>query len=111
MSLSSVCVVTNALRLNFCRIHSDNRDRKKKSRKKNEGGSDAVVEKTVVIEGMMCAHCERAVKEALEKLPGVISASADFTAGTAVVKLTAPLDYEVIKTAIEAEGYKVIEIK
>ena len=111
MSLSSVCVVTNALRLNFCRIHSDNRDRKKKSRKKNEGGSDAVVEKTVVIEGMMCAHCERAVKEALEKLPGVISASADFTAGTAEVKLTAPLDCEVIKAAIEAEGYKVIEIK
>ena len=59
----------------------------------------------------MCAHCERAVKEALEKLPEAISASADFTAGTAEVKLTAPLDYEAVKAAIEAEGYKVIEIK
>lgn len=113
MSLSSFCVVTNALRLNFTKIYSakhDHKLRKKvnKSGKPLNNKEDITMEVTMKIEGMMCAHCEAAVKKALEKLPTVDSAEVSHEKGTAVVKLNAETDFAVLKKAVEDEDYKVI---
>ncbi len=114
MSLSSFCVVTNALRLNFVRIKkkapdgvSRTSEPKNKININNKLEVD-LMEKTIKIEGMMCPHCEAAVKGALEELPGVESAVASHTAGNAVVTLSADVSDDVLKQAIEAKGYKVV---
>ena len=104
MSLSSFCVVSNALRLNFLNIHSAKRDHKLKTKMKKE---KTVMEKTMKIEGMMCGHCEARVKKALEELPGVTQAVVDHTAGTAVVTLNADVSDETLKKAVEDQGYTV----
>jgi Cu2+-exporting ATPase len=105
MSLSSFCVVTNALRLNFVNVYDDRRDGKIKKRKGKKE-----MEKTMKIEGMMCGHCEATVKKTLEALDGVEAAEVSHETGTAVVKLTKDVADAVLKEAVEAKDYKVQEI-
>ena len=111
MSLSSFCVVTNALRLNFFNIRNSKHDRKIKQNKMSvkETKEELSMEKTVKIEGMMCPHCEANVKATLEGLDGIEEAVVSHTLGTAVITLSNPVDDEVIKKAIENKGYKVID--
>ncbi len=134
MSLSSFCVVTNALRLNLCAIHDASRDRKVKASKaagrqetesanvydknnKLENGADHEkteernMQKTMKIEGMMCGHCEASVKKSLEALPQVAQADVSHEKGTAVVTLNEALSDEILKQAVEEQDYKVISIQ
>ena len=109
MSLSSVCVVTNALRLNFFNIRSAKRDKKIKTVEvKIEAKETATMEKTMKIEGMMCAHCEARVKKCLEALPQVDEAVVSHEQGTAVLKLNADVSDDVLKKAVEDQGYEVV---
>ncbi len=108
MSLSSFCVVSNALRLNLFQIHDASKDKKIKSRKKKEEKS---MTKTMKIQGMMCGHCEKAVKNALEAIPEVASAEPNKDAGEAIVTLNAEVADEVLKKAVEAEDFTVISIE
>lgn len=120
MSLSSFCVVTNALRLNFANI--------RKSRKTNFGKKfnleklnfekinfniteENVMKKTLKVEGMKCAHCEGHVKSALEEIAGVASASASHESGTVVVELNGDVSDDALKEKVEAQGYKVLGVK
>ena len=105
MSLSSFCVVTNALRLNFFDLYSARRDRKMHERKHR------TMTKTMKIDGMMCGHCEARVRKALEALPQVASAEVSHAQGTAVVTLSAPVDDAALKQAVEAQDYKVLDIR
>jgi len=105
MSLSSFCVVSNALRLNFFDVHRADKDKKIKPIEREEFKS---MEKTLKVEGMMCPHCEARVKKVLEKIPGVESAVCSHKEGTAVVTLTEDVAFEVMKKAIEDADYKVI---
>ena len=105
MSLSSFCVVSNALRLNFFDMYRSDRDKKIKEKKKKE---TKTMEKTLKVEGMMCEHCEARVKKALEAVPGVESAVASHKDGTAVVTLSQAVPYETLKKAVEDQDYKVI---
>ncbi len=105
MSLSSFCVVTNALRLNLFPIYAADRDKKIKKKQKQE---DKTMEKTMKVEGMMCPHCEAAVKKCLESLTGVQEAVADHKAGTVVITLTEEVSDEVLKKAIQDQGYQVV---
>lgn len=107
MSLSSFCVVSNALRLNFTKIYSSKHDKKIKAKTKEIKN----MEKTMKIEGMMCGHCEARVKKVLEALPEVESALVSHENDTAVVTLNVPLSDDVLKSTVEAQDYKVIEIK
>ena len=104
MSLSSFCVVTNALRLNLVRVHSPAHDRKIHHIHKEE----KAMEITMKIEGMMCGHCEATVKKALEAIPTVESAEVSHEKGTAVVRLSADTPFDVLKKAVEDKDYKVI---
>lgn len=104
MSLSSFCVVTNALRLNFINIHNPKRDKKIKQKIKEKKS----MTKTLKIEGMMCPHCEASVKSCLEEIPQVDSAEVSHKEGTAVVTLNAEVSDDVLKKAVEDKGYKVI---
>ena len=109
MSLSSVCVVTNALRLNFFNIRSAKRDKKIKTVEvKIETKETATMEKTMKIEGMMCAHCEARVKKCLEALPQVDEAVVSHEQGMAVLKLNADVSDDVLKKAVEDQGYEVV---
>ena len=108
MSLSSVCVVTNALRLNWFRMKDATRDRKIKTRKKQE---EMTMEKTMKIEGMMCGHCEASVKKALKALAEVEAAEVSHEKGTAVVTLRSEVSDEVLKKAVEEKDYTVVEIR
>ena len=126
MSLSSFCVVTNALRLNFVKVYSTKRD-KKKNHKKNQNQQDVQIvvdtdvmaekqeendmEKVIEIKGMMCGHCEAHVKKALEALEGVASAETSHEKGTAVVQLSGSVDDAALKKAVEEEGYEVTGIR
>ena len=103
MSLSSFCVVSNALRLNLFDPHSARKDHKIKFAKERK-----TMEKTLKIEGMMCTHCSGRVKKALEEVPGVLSAEVSHESGTAVVTLDAPVDDAVLKKAVEEQGYQVV---
>jgi len=103
MSLSSFCVVTNALRLNLRDIYDPRRDMKKKIHEKEI----KTVTKTMKIEGMMCPHCEARVKKTLEAMDGIIEAVVSHEAGTAVVTMSAPIENEALKAAVEAQGYDV----
>ena len=110
MSLSSFCVVTNALRLNLFKMHDGRRDRPKKHpvalpEQVAAEKKPAFAEKTVRITGMMCEHCEAAVKGALEKVPGVREATASHQAGTARVVLDGEVSDEALTQAVEAIGY------
>lgn len=102
MSLSSFCVVTNALRLNFVKIHSAKRDKKIKLKEKKK------MTKTMKIEGMMCPHCEARVKQMLEELPEVESVVASHEKGTAELILNKEISDEILKKTIEEQGYKVL---
>ena len=112
MSLSSFCVVTNALRLNLFKVHDAAHDRPKKNANmqeiqiQNDNKEDTAMTTTLKIEGMMCPHCEARVKKALEALDGVESAVVSHEAGTAVV--TGSADFETMKAAVEAQDYKVL---
>ena len=108
MSLSSFCVVSNALRLNLFKLHDAGKDKKIKSKKHHQ--EENKMEKTMKIEGMMCGHCEAAVKKALEAVDGVASAEVSHTSGTAVVTLSKPVDNAVLKKAVEDKDYKVTDI-
>lgn len=105
MSLSSFCVVTNALRLNFLNIRSSKRDRKikNKSNKKEKN----TMTTTLKINGMMCPHCEATVKTALESIDGVTSAEVSHESGTAVVTLSKEVSEDVLKKAVVDKGYTV----
>ena len=110
MSLSSFCVVTNALRLNLFDMYNPSRDKKIKCAEENIQ-EEKTMEKTMKIEGMMCGHCEAAVKKALEAVEGVESAVVSHTAGTAVVTTDGSVTDETLKAAVEAKDYTVTEIK
>lgn len=110
MSLSSFCVVTNALRLNFFKVHDAGKDKKRKTVDKKEK-ENKTMEKTMKIEGMMCGHCEAAVKKALEAVAEVEAAEVSHEAGTAVVTLKSEVADEVLKKAVEDKDYKVISIQ
>ena len=117
MSLSSFCVVTNALRLNLKKINDPSHDRKIKNKiepktvtvsdNSNNGGKTV----TIHIEGMMCAHCEATVKKALESIDGVKSAEASHKNGTAKVILSSEVDKETMKKAVEDEDYTVVSFE
>lgn len=120
MSLSSFCVVTNALRLNFIDIYSTKRDRKvshakKKSENKQQTattkGEKQVMTKTINIEGMMCARCESHVKKALEEIAGVTAAEVSHENGTAIVTLSEDVSADVLQKAVEAQDYKVLSVE
>ena len=129
MSLSSFCVVSNALRLNLFDLHSTKHDHKKaspaavsaQSAAENNTPSDTEapdgkmeddpMKKTLNVEGMMCCHCEARVKKALEAIPGVSEAVASHIDGTAVVTLTEDVADDVLKNAVEAQDYKVTGIQ
>ena len=108
MSLSSFCVVSNALRLNWFKMYDPSKDRKIKIKKTNK--EDKTMTKTIKIEGMMCGHCEAIVKKALEALSQVDSAEVSHEAGTAVVTLNSDVSDDVLKKAVEDKDYKVTEI-
>ena len=107
MSLSSFCVVSNALRLNWFKMYDAGRDKKIKVKNKEE----STMTKTMKIEGMMCGHCEARVKKTLEALAGVDSAEVSHEAGTAVVTLNEEVSDDVLKKAVEDQDYKVLEIR
>ena len=109
MSLSSFCVVSNALRLNLFDLRDGKKDKKIKQSKHFEEA--ATMEKNMKIEGMMCGHCEARVKKALEALPEVSAADVSHEKGTAVVTLSAALSDEALKKAVEDQDYKVLEIQ
>lgn len=134
MSLSSFCVVTNALRLNFVDIYSTERDKKVKGQKAKSHVTEAQdtviiedktkadqkekidkensdMEETLNVKGMMCAHCEAHVKEALEKIDGVTEAKADHEACEVVVKMSAPVAEDVLAAAVKDAGYEFEGIK
>ena len=113
MSMSSFCVVSNALRLNLFDPHDakhDHRIRAKKQASKSKSKEKDKMTKTLTIEGMMCGHCSGTVKKALEAVPGVISADVSHEKGTAVVELSAAVADDVLKGAVEAKDYKVTAI-
>lgn len=135
MSLSSFCVVTNALRLNLVRIYDAGKDRKNGNKKRagrlqdtgltqevksatpeiksvmDKNKEENMMTKTMKIEGMMCGHCEAAVKKALEALEGVQSAEVSHEKGTAVVTLTSDVADEVLKQTVEEKDYKVVSVQ
>ena len=107
MSLSSFCVVTNALRLNFFDITNPKKDRKIKYKSKKD---DNAMTKTMKIDGMMCSHCEGRVKQCLEGLSQVSAADVSHENGTAVVTLSADVSNDVLTKTVEDQGYNVISI-
>ena len=136
MSLSSFCVVSNALRLNLCKLYDPSKDKPRRGRrygsgkcagqaddktrenkmeenktKENKPEGEKNMTKTMSIEGMMCARCEATVKKALEALEGVSSAEVSHEKNNAVVTLSADVADEVLKKAVEDKDYKVTEIK
>ncbi len=109
MSLSSFCVVSNALRLNLVKIHDSRHDKKIKNKSKKMEENSMI--KTMTIEGMMCEHCEARVKKAIEALDGVADAEVSHEKGTAVVKMAVDISDEVLRKAVEDQDYTVKEIK
>jgi len=110
MSLSSFCVVTNALRLNWINIYDASKDKKVVTKIKQES-EEEIMEKTIRIEGMMCPHCEARVKKVLEALPQVEEAKVSHVEGTAVVLLNEEVEAEVLKQTVEAQDYKVLSVE
>ena len=111
MSLSSFCVVTNALRLNLFKLRDASRDHKIRQKDTDfTVSAPGAMRKTLHIEGMMCPHCEMRVKQALEAVPGVSEATASHEKGTAEVTLSAQVDNDALRAAVEAQDYKVTAI-
>lgn len=127
MSLSSFCVVTNALRLNMQDIHNAKKDKPQKKRRTEHSTvqenqqiqttqrqtiikEEHEMKKTMKIEGMMCGHCEANVKKCLEALPEVEQAEVSHEAGTAVVTLNGDISEDILKKAVEDQDYKVVSI-
>ena len=117
MSLSSFCVVTNALRLNLFDMHDASRDKSKRQTATPQAEPAEIKEDTSMenkitldVEGMMCAHCEARVKKALEAVEGVVSATASHESNTAVVETNGRVDAEALKAAVEAQDYKVTAV-
>lgn len=110
MSLSSFCVVTNALRLNLFRLEDAGKDKKRNRHKNQKKEEELIMQKTMKIEGMMCGHCEATVKKTLEAIQGVEEAVVSHEAGTAVVTLSEEVLPDVLKEAVEAKDYQVTEI-
>ena len=119
MSLSSFCVVSNALRLNLFKLHSTAKDKKIESVDIHEvvesmrpvEEDPPVIFKVLEIEGMMCGHCEKMVKKALEKMPQINEAATDWNAGTAVISLNEEVSEDELKAVIEKAGYEYIGIQ
>ena len=120
MSLSSFCVVSNALRLNWFKLRDPRHDQKRRGRRPGKRPArpqttdeteELSMKRTIKIEGMMCPHCEARVKKALEALPGVTEAVASHEAGTAVVTLSEPVEDEALKKAVEEQDYTVVGIE
>jgi len=118
MSLSSFCVVTNALRLNLFKLHDASRDKKRdlvsislETAKIQPKKEQEIMEKTLTIKGMMCTHCEARVKKALEALENVTQAQVSHEKGTAVVTLSADVPNDTLKQAVEAQDYPVTKIQ
>ena len=118
MSLSSFCVVTNALRLNLFKLHDASQDKKRdpvsislETAKIQPKKEQEIMEKTLTIEGMMCTHCEARVKKALEALENVTQAQVSHEKGTAVVTLSADVPNDTLKQAVEAQDYPVTRIQ
>ncbi len=117
MSLSSFCVVTNALRLNLFQLNRSDRDKKLKhavaaiqlEQQTGATGKNSGMQVTLHIKGMMCSHCEATVKKCLEAFPEVDEAVVSHTEGTAVVSLNAPADLAALKKAVTEQGYKVLK--
>ena len=107
MSISSFCVVSNALRLNLFDIYNSAKDKKIKSKSERKSFS---MQKTIKIEGMMCGHCEATVKKALEAVSGVESAEVSHEKGTAVVELNTAVSDDILKKAVEDKDYTVTSI-
>ncbi len=107
MSLSSFCVVSNALRLNLINVHDSRKDRKVKRKMSNSEN----MTKTMKITGMMCGHCEAHVKKALESMPEVTEAAVSHQEGTAVVKLAQEVSTDSLKNAVEEAGYTVVSVE
>ncbi|MBQ5755776.1 MAG: metal-transporting ATPase, partial [Erysipelotrichaceae bacterium] len=105
MGLSSFCVVSNALRLNFFKVYSTKHDRKIKNKHHKK---EKIMEKTMKIEGMMCPHCEARVKQVLEALEEVSAAEVSHKEGTAVLTLASDISDEKLKKTVEDQGYKVL---
>ena len=110
MSLSSFCVVSNALRLNLFKLR-DNRHDHKRTNHLNDIKEEQTMEKTLEIKGMMCPHCEATVRTALEAMPQVQAAQVSHESGTAVVTLTAPVEDDVLRRTVEDKGYTVTAIR
>jgi Cu2+-exporting ATPase len=110
MSLSSFCVVSNALRLNFCKVHDASKDKMIKD-KKEKAKEKSIMTKTMKINGMMCGHCEARVKKVLEALPQVEEAVVSHEAGTAVLTLAEDITNVELKKVIEDQDYEVISIE
>ncbi|MCI6248467.1 heavy metal translocating P-type ATPase [bacterium] len=120
MSLSSFCVVSNALRLNWFKLRDPRHDQKRRGMRPDKQPArpqttdeteELSMKRTIKIEGMMCPHCEARVKKALEALPGVTEAVASHEAGTAVVTLSEPVEDEALKKAVEEQDYTVVGIE
>ncbi|MCR5825896.1 MAG: HAD-IC family P-type ATPase, partial [Oscillospiraceae bacterium] len=119
MSMSSFCVVTNALRLNLFRMHDASHDKPKKHKPVTPQAEPAEIKEettmantiTLDVEGMMCVHCEARVKKALEAVEGVVSATASHESNTAVVETNGKVDAEALKAAVEAQDYKVLGVR
>ena len=110
MSLSSFCVVSNALRLNLFNMRDASKDKKRKH-KQVEQPQETTVEKTMKIDGMMCGHCENMVKTALEGIPGVEEATASASAGTAIILMKPGTNEAAMKKAVESAGYVVLSLE
>ena len=110
MSLSSFCVVTNALRLNLVNLYSSKKDRRIHHHTKQHKQEESTMTKTMHIQGMMCPHCENRVKTTLEAMEQVASAAVSHESGTAVVTLTAEVSNEVLTKAVQDQGYTVTAI-
>ncbi len=112
MSLSSFCVVSNALRLNFCNIRDAGRDRRRAApAPRNDSKEEKNMIKTVGIKGMMCPHCEKHMKEAFEKIDGVVSATADHSACQAVVEMIRDVSEDELKAAVASAGYEYLGLR
>jgi len=119
---TDICVVSNALRLNLFKLRDPKHDHKRRKKPASANTAPAeektttkkekeTMKKTMKIEGMMCAHCEAAVRKALEAIPEVVDAEVSHTAGTAVVTLQSPVDDAALKKAVEDKDYKVLGIE
>ena len=106
MSLSSFCVVTNALRLNLINIHDTKKDKPVKNPVTDININDDRTKRTIKVKGMMCGHCEKRVQDALEKLPAVDNAAADHEKGIVILSLNGEVSDSELKTAVEQQGYK-----